>query len=312
MEIQRKLKRINIGGWEELQSEDLGYGPYFTNEISYRMHRQYANNIIFTGEAGVGKSYTAWDVARLITNKFMVEDIVSTYTEYMEQLLKKHREHVPIGFDEPQYALDKRDWYNQINKALIKTMTSQRFRLRPIFIPIINLSMLDKVLRSYLIQFHVILNDRGIGYSYRLIPSQIEDKLYRYRICKIEFGLFDSDLCDKPSCLTCGELKTCPIFRAQYERKKASWQLERDEGQLEESRNRDREQIMTDEIMVNCVIDNVDLCRNPKNNSIDPNRIVALIREKLKFRIGKSRGYEIRGQVYFKKPEWAPQIIDKE
>jgi len=304
------LKPINIGTWEALVSEDLGYAPYFTNDLKYRIHRELAVNVVVTGEAGIGKSYTAWSMCRVLSRKFWVDDIVSSYAEYMEALLKKKREGVPIGFDEPQYALDKRDWYNQVNKALIKTITSQRFRLRPVFIPIINLSMLDKVLRSYLIQYHVIINQRGEGNAYRLSPSQIEDKLYRYRLCKIEYGLFDQE-CGIKSCLTCDDLQTCYSFRARYKRKKATWQTGRDEIQLEEAKARETASAITEDMILKCVIENVDECRNKKNNSIDPSRIVALVRNKLKVKIGRMKSYEIRGQVYYDRPDLAPQIEDK-
>jgi hypothetical protein len=304
------LKKMNIGGWESLVSSDLGYAPYFTNDLRYRIHRELAVNVVVTGEAGISKSYTAWEMCRVLSHKFWVDDIVSSYAEYMEALLKKKREGVPIGFDEPQYALDKRDWYNQVNKALIKTITSQRFRLRPVFIPIINLSMLDKVLRSYLIQYHVILNQRGEGNAYRLSPSQIEDKLYRYRLCRIEYGLFDQE-CGRKSCLTCSELQTCYSFRARYERKKATWQEGRDELQFQEAKTREIAEGINDDMIIQCVLDNVDKCRKIKNGSIDPNQIINVVRDKLKIKIGRTRAYEIRGRVYYDKPDLAPTIEDK-
>lgn len=50
-------------------------------------------------------------------------------------------------------------------------------------------------------------------------------------MCTLEYDLFDSHLCQRASCLDCDKLTkkdsesySCNIFRAQYERKKASIQ----------------------------------------------------------------------------------------
>ena len=94
-----------------------------------------------TGEAGVGKSYLAFVLALLLDKKFGVDQIVYTYSDYM-RLLRG----LPMGrvivFDEPSYAMGKRDWYKQINKVLVQTIESQRFKVHPLIIPIINKSLL--------------------------------------------------------------------------------------------------------------------------------------------------------------------------
>jgi len=281
-------------------SEDFGYGPYFINEMRRRMNQQLAVNVVITGEAGISKSYTAKSLCRMLNPRFCVDDIVISYAEYMEALLKKNREGVPIMFDEPQYALDKRDWFNQVNKALVKTITSQRFRLRPLFIPIVNLSMLDKVLRSYLIQFHVIMQSRGIGTVYRLQPSQMEDKLYRSRICKLEYGLFDKNQCEKPSCLKCDNLETCEVFRAQYERKKATWLKGHDETQLDEAIAKENK--ITDDDLIAILYDNRELLKKG-TAVVDGYRIIVVLKDKAKIKIGKGRAYDLRSQLLYKYPD---------
>lgn len=303
-----KLKNLNFGGWVTQVNSDLGYAPYFLSEVKSRINRELANNIVITGEAGIGKSYQGFSFSRIISNKFGINDIVSTYAEYMEAIMKTSKQGVPIAFDEPQYALDKRDWYNQLNKALVKTMTSQRFRLRPVIIPIINLSLLDKVLRSYLIQFHVVMNSRGKGYSYRLQPSQFEEKIYRTRICKIDYGLFDVAKCDRPSCLTCSNMQGCKIFRALYEKKKLEWQDTRDTQSMEQAKLKDMPKI-TDKEMLEAMSKHIEMLKN-KKNMIDPQYIIGFIRDKFKVKIGKSRAYELRGLLFYDYPNLAPEIIE--
>lgn len=219
----QKLKPIKYLGYTVLVNTDLGYFPYFLRIARGRITQELALNVVITGEAGIGKSYIAISMCRMLSPKFGIEDVVSTYSEYMDAIRREEKQGVPILFDEPQYAIDKRDWYNQVNKALVKTMTSQRFMLRPVFIPIINLNMLDKMVRSYLIQFHIVIHQRGRGIVYRLSSSQFEEKTYRQRLCSIKYGLFDFQ-CGIKSCLKCKKLQDCKMFRAQYERKKKSWQ----------------------------------------------------------------------------------------
>jgi len=138
---------------------------------------------------------------------------------------KRLRIGAPILFDEPQDAIDHRDWYKEPQKAIVKTITSQRFMVKPLFIPIINANLLDKTIRDYLVQFQVECTDRGKARVFRLSPSMKEDKTYYYHVCDLQYGLMDNDECDRDSCLDCKKRATCTLFRAQYERKKEKAQL---------------------------------------------------------------------------------------
>lgn len=299
---QIKYRKQSRNNYPVSINEDFGYYPRFQDEISHRVKKQLAVNVVVTGEAGISKSYTAITMCRVLNKKFSIDDVVSTYAEYMKILLKENRAGVPIIFDEPQYSLDHRDWYNQVNKALIKTITSQRFRLRPLFIPIINQNLLDKVLRSYLIQFQVIMRDRGEGDVYRLSPSQMEDKLYRTKICSIEYGLFEpEDNCPDEFCLSCKKLGECVAFRAQYELKKASWMKDRDEAQLEEAEAKENK-ITNEEISIN-LYENKEKITNPRTKRIDHKLIIPYCKEHLNLIIGIHKAETLRDGLYYSHPE---------
>lgn len=298
----------NWNGWVTLTNSDLGVAPYFQMTIRSRMNRELAVNVVITGEAGISKSYTAWSMCRAFSRRFTVEDIVSKYSEYMASILKPRKKGIPIGFDEPQYAASNRDWYNQLNKALVKTITSQRFRLRPVFIPIINMNLLDKVLRSYLIQFHVHVTGRGEGIVYSLEASQFEEKLYRTRLCRIRYGLFDGE-CGHKSCIICKKAEECDTFRAIYERKKATWQSERDETQLETAQNQDAKEELTDGKIVAALYANLD--KLYVNGKINNAAIRALIKREFKATIGDRKAYLLKGQLFYEHPEVSPTIEEK-
>lgn len=72
---------------------------------------------------------------------------------------------------------------------------------------------------------------------YRLESSQAEDKLYRHHICNLEMPLMDHELCNKDTCLGCKKLNDCGIFRALYEKKKASIQESRYAQELEKAQH---------------------------------------------------------------------------
>jgi len=180
-------------GWVVPINPDYGVYPFFTQDILHRIRKKLAVNIIVTGEAGIGKSILAIDIARIIYPNLKIDNIVFTYKQFMD-LISSGRLHIgePIVFDEPSYAISHRDWYKELNKVLVRTMESIRFKVHPIFIPVINQSLLDKTIRRHLLQYQIIVHDRGHASVYRLYPSQTQDnKVYRYRITTL-YSTFSS------------------------------------------------------------------------------------------------------------------------
>lgn len=224
------LRKINHHGYEFLQSALLSVGPYFQNMLSSRVHHKLATNVVITGEAGIGKSYMAMDICRILEgltadgkDRFTIDQVVFTYKEFMELVIKL-KPGKAIIFDEPSYAMGKREWYKDLNRALTQTIESFRFKVHPLFIPIINKNLLDKTIREYLLQFQINMTGRGQAQVYRLKPSPFVEKIYHETFCELHIYMLDLDKCQRPSCLGCDKVMTCSLFRAQYERKKASIQ----------------------------------------------------------------------------------------
>lgn len=243
MTQQTSLKIVNYHGFQMLQSAAEGVSPYFSNSLSHRIHSKMATNVVFTGEPGIGKSYMAITTARLLEgiteegkDRFSVDQVVFTYSEFMELVLRLKSGKI-IVFDEPSYAIGKREWYKELNQALTKTIESFRFKVHPLFIPIVNKSLLDKTIRDYLIQFQVHVVGRGHALVYRLKPSQFKDKIYHEFDCELFYRMSDLEECKqtsgkeaRDSCLGCDVIANCSVFRAQYERKKADIQDSRYEA----------------------------------------------------------------------------------
>ena len=269
------------------------------------MNKKKAVNVAVTGEAGEGKSYIAWTLARLLEPKFKVDHIVYFFSTYMK-VVRNLPLGWPIMFDEPSYALSKRDWYKQVNKVLVQTIESQRFKVHPVFIPVINKSLLDKTVRTYLLQFQVIVKDRGLADVYRLQASQFEEKLYRHWLCELRIPLLGA--CPeihrttiRSSCLGCRYLKDCSTFRAEYERKKATVQEERylqAERDAEYMESKD----LTDEQIEGKLYEVVnDFLNSEGDIDVDLMRIVA--REKLNLHIGHNKAYAMKKAIKYHHPD---------
>lgn len=308
------LKKYKIGYHEFLVNPTLGYYPYFSMELRARVQALKIINCVITGEAGVSKSYTASDVCRILSPKhFTVDDIVFKYPEFLRAVMTS-RMGTPIEYDEPSYAMSKKDWYKDVVKALVKTIESFRFKGKPLFIPVINKALLEKDIRTYLLQYHLVMHDRGKGTTYRLYPSQFKDKVYSYEFCKIRYGLFDNNLCNRKSCLKgrgnsyCEKLdpkdksKRCPIFRANYERKKLGTQEERYAIALEESEIKEYSKLSIDEIQAK-VLSNFDKFYNVDKNIIDIDLLAIVLRREHMIKLGHNKLYRLAKQIKYDHPK---------
>ena len=306
MKILPSLKLRNFNGWQTLVNKEVGYAPYFSSELRRRVHEKLATNIVVTGEPGEGKSYQACDLARVLEGKtdsgndrFGIDQVVFTFKQFMKLVLE-----LPMGraivFDEPSYAMGKRDWYKDLNKALVLTIESQRFKVHPLFIPIINKALLDKTIRSYLIQFQVEMNERGKATVYRIYPSQHVEKEYRYTFCHLEYDLFDNDKCSKKSCLGCSDIDNCSLFRAQYERKKALVQEERYESALDTAIKTESLEL-TDTQIENMLYSTKEKIVN-SNGKIDVNRLRIVAYEDFGVKIGHNKAYSIKTRLEYHHP----------
>jgi len=268
--------------------KQAGYFPYFTMTLRQRIKHKMAVNVAIVGEAGVGKSYMAFTLCREIDPKFTVDQIVFKYSEYMK-LIRHLRMGGALMFDEPSYAMGKRDWYKQLNKVLVQTIESQRFKVHPLFIPIINMTLLDKTIRDHLIQYVVHVLRRGFAFVYRVHPSQWEEKIYHPYICKLKYRIGDD--CKKV-CIGCGEAKTCQRFRAQYERKKLIVQDERYEQAEDEAARVEVKEFTIAQL--GGIAHSLRTQFVDENDQINVKTMRYVLRRKLKLHISVGRGYDIK------------------
>ena len=229
-------------GWRKVRgrvvpfSSDIGVGQYFSNIVVHRIKNQKPCNVIFVGGAGISKTYCAIGFARFIQPSFEIDQVAMTYAEVMKLMLKLP-EGAIIVLDEPSYTIGHRDWYKAQQKALVATLRSGRFKVHPLFMPVINKSLLDKVIRRNLVQFMVVFKDRGEGTVYEMIPSHFEEVTYNRFLCRIRLEMLDINICEKTWCFSCKSFKdnSCQLLRAQYEHKRQRIQDERYKQDLDKS-----------------------------------------------------------------------------
>jgi len=277
---------------------DAGLYPILTLECKRRVKNKEACIIAVVGEAGSSKSYMGIQIARNIDKRFGIKQIIFTYSQYSKELMRSYKGRsiygLPIVFDEPSYALNKREWYKEINQALVKTIESQRFLVRPLIIPVININLLDKTLRDYLIQFQVHVMRRGRARVYRMKASQGENKTYRYHLCDLAYPILDFDQCDKSTCLDCSQLPNCELLRAQYERKKDAIQRMRYKQDEERAKEKESKELTDDQL--------IDMVRAYEDQYIEAGvvnqrMLRVLFKEKLGIRVSNNKAYMLKGII---------------
>jgi hypothetical protein len=302
--ISNVYSTIKIGENYFERELDLGQYPIFSLELNRRVKNKEACVVAVVGEAGSSKSYTAIQLARNVDKRFCIDQIVFTYSEYCKELAR-NKPGIPIVFDEPSYAMGKREWYKEINQALVKTIESQRFLIRPLIIPIININLLDKTLRDYLVIFQVHMTGRGKALVYRMRASQGEDKLYRYTICRLDYPILDATECkreleaktedkNQSSCLDCKDLDNCDLLRAKYERKKMAIQLSRYEQDEETAKARESKEFTLEQL---CSMIKPYEAIYFDGDKIDARKLRYVFHEKLGIKIGHNKAYEIKTKL---------------
>lgn len=286
------MKVINVHGWAFLVNHAIALMPKFSYELMKRMRKKKSNNILVVGPAGIGKSYIATDLARTYEglnkqgkDRFSVEQICFTYGGYMD-LTSHLKYYKAIVFDEPAWVMDKHEWFKEVVRALSKTMSTTRFKLHPLLIPVINRALLEKTIRTYLIDWQVELRDRGKAAVYKISASQRQEKLYYNFFCNLRYHLVDSHLCRKDSCLVCPKLHmNCLVFRAKYERFKARVQSERYNEELEKATAKELPQTTSGRLT--WIQDNFKDLLDPYKKDLSPRMVW------VKLKVSRSTAYDL-------------------
>ena len=199
------------------------------------------------GGAGTGKSWWTIRLAEILDKRFYISDTPQDPTTFKEELKKARENHTPIPragqicfsrewllyllgnnsplkygqviiIDESSYSMSSRDWFNNIQNDLMLSLQSIRSRGFIILIVSIHISLLDKILRKYLINSVVYMNSRGRGIAYELFQPRFSDKQMQKKLCQIVLNIPYVELCPSDNCLRCSDREKCQVPRNLYEK----------------------------------------------------------------------------------------------
>lgn len=137
----------------------------YINYRVYTMHQNFMCGI--TGPTGSGKTYfglyCAEKLAKQTGATFNINHVVFTLLEFYK-LLDSFKGKIPPGtiilFDEPQTAINARDWQSQANKAMNRLVSTFRHNRCIVFFCMPYMRMLDKNTRTL---FHAEFNMQRIN-----------------------------------------------------------------------------------------------------------------------------------------------------
>ena len=221
-----------------------GYGPFFFNEIEKIRKNIEACIIVVTGPGGSGKTYFALRLAELLDPTFKPKIQVPFGSPAFLALIS---EDSPLKMgqfiipDESQFTMGARNWYDDIQKDLMNQIEAVRSKGYVIMIIALNMAVLDKIARSYVMTHLIHMNKRGEATAYKFYMPAFAKEPYKKKLGKVRLKLPGAETCEHSSCLRCrysglrketwsrrdkwGEQKTpiCQNIRAQYEREKKNY-----------------------------------------------------------------------------------------
>jgi hypothetical protein len=206
-----------------------GESPWWFNEIAIRQTKQEPIVILITAQQGKGKSYFGERISEIFDPKFNPDLQIAMDRQEIIKLVSGRsplmRDQV-IMIDESQFGANAREWSNKDQQTLMKQLAAARFHGFIIIIVALHRSMLDTIIRQRIVNYHIVIEDRGIGTVYEIAYQRFDEVKYPPRRGQVILQLPDYDRCRKISCLTCKERYNCMSTRARYERKKLKFVME--------------------------------------------------------------------------------------
>lgn len=146
--------------------------------------------MLFSGRAGIGKSYGAMTLAEELDASFNINRIVFSAEEYMGIMQSIQRGQFVV-IDEPAQSevLSKRSWWAETQRSLVDTLESNRFLGIGTILATINKGLLDSMIRDYLLHFMINMIGRGRGTVYEIQHSAFDSSEKTPRLGQLWFSL---------------------------------------------------------------------------------------------------------------------------
>lgn len=261
-----KDTNLKVYNWHGAQ---ILVGPGHTTKVLDEFQRR-SNNIeqnmfLIVAKPGSGKSYFGLRLCEILDPNFdPMLQIVFDRTKLLMLIgpdtpLKRGQ---VILIDEAQFIAGARNWFKDIQKDLMEHLEAVRSMGFTIIIVALHLTILDKIIRQFVLSHLIKMKKRGSATVFELYVPTWEDKLYKNTLGNMTLqlpfkthGQPNAPKCFYKTCLMCKYQKVCLSNRAVYERLKKEFLggMSRQSMQKNEERER-RKQPMNLQALINMVI----------------------------------------------------------
>lgn len=232
-DLESKLPGIDLSeappppGWEEsklkwrrwgpvLVALGMGIGPHFFRDITIRRNENQSIIIVVYGMGGTGKTYWSLSAALILDEDFEVERQVLFTREQIMDIISNKTKINPgqcLIIDESQFTMMSRTFGNADQIELMQHIAALRSRNFIIFVNILDVEMLDKIMKKFEITHKVFMKERGMGQiqvikqnmSY-IYPENLSKECHlplpdSWNECEEDVELKHG--CEDPMCLRC-------------------------------------------------------------------------------------------------------------
>ena len=290
-------KWMNINGFRYMIG--IGRSPLLMIKIQKLKKNQESCVMVITGRPGKGKSYIALRLAQEIDRRF---DVKKQLIYDRKALLNAIGEDSSIQrgqvliVDEAQFAMASRNWSDSLQKDLMAQMQAVRSKGLIIIIVTLGISLIDNIMRDYIMSWHIDVESRGVGTVYEYNKDKFTDVVYHKFLTRINEPLPGYEQCkDLTSCLICkksgllkgewankdkwgeGNFIPCPNIRAVYERHKKAYVDGQNKASIVKADIiENKHKVINFELVYNALINGNPLPLNTKGNWRDADMKVKL------------------------------------
>ena len=167
-EAADQIIRIGIGQQMDRQKE---FESWILNWIYSRREQQRPINLVFVGETGSGKSYSALSLAEKVDPNFSTDNIVFTIEQFMAKLNSRPPAGTVIVFDEAGLEISNKEWHDMQIIIFGKTAQSMRYRGIMVFYTVPRLPFIDSTTRQLIQLLLESTGERGTMKPFLIRPS---------------------------------------------------------------------------------------------------------------------------------------------
>jgi len=306
----RELKKmgvyfINWHGWTLAMG--TGMTVEIFNDIRARLRQIRSVVIVITGRPGEGKTWFAMRLAQIFDSRFDVRKQLCFTREHVAKIISgevKLRPGQAVIIDEAHFTTGARHSMERMQKEIVDEIATIRSRGLMVIIVVLHISMLDKILRNFVLTYQFHMEERGLAAVYEIFTPRFEYKVYHPGRGKVSLQVPWYEVCPSPDCLKCPMLQSCGCQRAMYERLKRKFVEEVGRRTLRKSEKKSVMTMSTKE-KLEIIYKNRDKLTFRKSGKIDPVSIQLIFQE-----IGLEMGYGMAETLARMVPIKYPEIAE--